>query len=135
MATGYSPPSQVTHGLQSQLFQLIGGDDQAYRGGVVLAMASSLYNCPLDPEMCAIGELGLSAEIRAVSQPQRRISEAARLGLKQCILPESCLDGLTVPQGMKAIGVRTLRQAVNAAISKDRNREFEPASRPALEPG
>ena len=98
---------------------------------LVLAMASSLYNCPLDPEMCAIGELGLSAEIRAVSQPQRRISEAARLGLKQCILPESCLDGLTVPQGMKAIGVRTLRQAVNAVISKDRNRVTEPV----LEPG
>ncbi len=102
---------------------------------LVLAIASSLYNCPLDADMFAIGELGLSAEIRAVSQPQRRLAEAARLGLKQCILPESCLNGLTVPQGMKAIGVRTLRQAVNAVISKDRNREFEPASRPALEPG
>ena len=98
---------------------------------LVLAMASSLYNCPLDPEMSAFGELGLSAEIRAVSQPQRRVAEAARLGLKKCILPESCLDGLTVPQGMKAIGVRTLRQAVNLVISKDWTR----VSESALEPG
>jgi DNA repair protein RadA/Sms len=87
---------------------------------LVLAMASSLYNCPLDPEMFAFGELGLSAEIRAVSQAQRRVAEAARLGLKKCILPESCLEGLAVPQGMKAIGVSTLRQAVNAVLSKDR---------------
>lgn len=106
---------------------------------LVLAMASSLYNCPLDPEMFAFGELGLSAEIRAVSQAQRRVTEAARLGLKRCILPESCLDGLTVPQGMKAIGVRTLRQAVNAVLSKhragdrakDQTREYEAV----LEPG
>ncbi len=90
---------------------------------LVLAMASSLYNCPLDPEMFAFGELGLSAEIRAVSQAQRRVNEAGRLGMKKCILPESCLDGLNVPEGMKAIGVRTLRQAVNAVLSKDRGRE------------
>ena len=98
---------------------------------LVLAMASSLYNCPLDPQLFAFGEIGLSAEIRAVSQAQRRITEAARLGLKKCILPESSLAGLTVPQGMKAIGVSTLRQAVNAVLSKDRRGKPEAA----LEPG
>lgn len=102
---------------------------------LVLAMASSFYNCPLDPEIAAFGELGLSAEIRAVSQAQRRVAEAARLGLKRCILPESCLDGLTVPQGMKAIGVRTLRQAVNAVLSKDPAKDWTGASETALEPG
>ena len=102
---------------------------------LVLAMASSLYNCPLDPDIFAFGEVGLSAEIRPVPQAQRRVSEAARLGLKTCILPESCLEGLTVPQGIKAIGVRTLRQAVNAVVSKDRakNGAFRPE--PALVPG
>ncbi|MEC8959335.1 MAG: DNA repair protein RadA, partial [Chloroflexota bacterium] len=58
---------------------------------LVLAMASSLYNCPLDANIFAFGEVGLSAEIRAVSQAQRRIAEAARLGLTKCVLPESCL--------------------------------------------
>ena len=89
---------------------------------LVLAMASSLYNCPLDLEMFAFGEIGLSAEIRPVSQAQRRVNEADRLGLKKCILPEGCLEGLTVPQGMKVIGVRTLRQAVNAVLTKDRSK-------------
>ena len=102
---------------------------------LVLAMASSLYNCPLDPGMFAFGEVGLSAEIRAVSQAQRRVMEAARLGLKRCILPESCLEGLTVPPGMKATGVRTLRQAVNAVLSKDRTGNVERGAEAALEAG
>ena len=88
---------------------------------LVLAMASSLYNCPLDTDLFAFGEVGLSAEIRAVSQAQRRITEAARLGLTKCVLPESCLEGLNVPQGMTVIGVRTLRQAVISVLTKDRN--------------
>ncbi|MCI0788016.1 MAG: DNA repair protein RadA [Chloroflexi bacterium] len=106
---------------------------------LVLAMASSLYNCPLDPGMFAFGEVGLSAEIRSVPQAQRRVAEAARLGLKKCILPESCLEGLTIPQGMKAIGVRTLRQAINAVLTKDRDKDrtedlaWDPET--ALEPG
>ncbi|MCH8892086.1 MAG: DNA repair protein RadA [Chloroflexi bacterium] len=106
---------------------------------LVLAMASSLYNCPLDPGMFAFGEVGLSAEIRSVPQAQRRVAEAARLGLKKCILPESCLEGLTIPQGMKAIGVRTLRQAINAVLTKDRDKDrtedlaWDPEA--ALEPG
>ena len=102
---------------------------------LVLAMASSFYNCPLDPQIYAFGEVGLSAEIRAVSQAQRRVSEAARLGLKKCILPESCLEGLTVPQGVEAIGVRTLRQAVNAVLAKDRAKNWTDVSEAALELG
>ena len=106
---------------------------------LVLAMASSLYNSPLDAEIFAFGEVGLSAEIRAVSQAQRRVTEAARLGLKKCILPETSLEGLTIPKGIKVIGVRTLRQAINAVLSRDRNKDrsedlaWEPEG--ALEPG
>ena len=44
------------------------------------------------------------------------------MGLKKCILPETCLEGLKAPEGMQIIGVRTLRQAVNAVLSKDRNK-------------
>ena len=106
---------------------------------LVLAMASSLYNSPLDAEIFAFGEVGLSAEIRAVSQAQRRVTEAARLGLKKCILPETSLEGLTIPKGIKVIGVRTLRQAINAVLSRDRNkdRSEDLASEPegALEQG
>ena len=86
---------------------------------LVLAMASSIYNYPLDSDIFAFGEVGLSAEIREVSQPQRRITEAARLGLTKCILPESCLETLSVPYGMKIVGVKTLRQAINACLNKN----------------
>ena len=86
---------------------------------LVLAMASSLYNCPLEANIFAFGEVGLSAEIRSVSQAQRRITESMRLGLTKCILPESCLEGLNVPEGMEIIGVRTLRQAINASLNKN----------------
>jgi DNA repair protein RadA/Sms len=99
---------------------------------LVLAMASSLYNSPLDADLFAFGEVGLSAEIRAVSQAQRRVSEAARLGLKKCILPESCLEGLNVPQGVKVIGVSTLRQAINAVLTRDRNRK-QPEAQPEVQ--
>ena len=85
---------------------------------LVLAMASSLYNVPLDSELFAFGEIGLSAEIRSVPQAQRRVVEAVRLGLKKCVLPEACLEGLKIPEGMNVIGVRTLRQAINKVLTK-----------------
>ena len=85
---------------------------------LVLAMASSLYNVPLDSELFAFGEIGLSAEVRAVPQAQRRVVEAGRLGLKKCVLPEACLEGLKIPEGMNVIGVRTLRQAINKVLTK-----------------
>ena len=85
---------------------------------LVLAMASSLYNVPLDSELFAFGEIGLSAEVRAVPQAQRRVVEAGRLGLKKCVLPEACLEGLKIPEGMNVIGVRTLRQAISRVLTK-----------------
>ena len=89
---------------------------------LVLAMASSLYNVPLDSELFAFGEIGLSAEVRAVPQAQRRVVEAGRLGLKKCVLPEACLEGLKIPEGMNVIGVRTLRQAINKVLTKPRDK-------------
>ena len=55
--------------------------------GIVLAMGSSLYNRPLDSGTVALGEVGLSGELRSVPQIERRLSEASRLGLTRCILP------------------------------------------------
>ena len=109
---------------------------------LVLSMASSLYNCPLDSDVFAFGEVGLSGEIRGVSQAQRRITESARLGLTKCILPESCLEGLNIPEGMEIAGVKTLRQAINVGLTQNtaRNRSdqslLDPVSNPkeALNP-
>ena len=56
---------------------------------ITLAMASSLHNAPIDPGLVAFGEVGLSGELRAVPQPQRRLEEAARLGFSRCTNSEN----------------------------------------------
>jgi DNA repair protein RadA/Sms len=96
--------------------------------GVTLAMASSLYNQPLAPNIVAFGEVGLSGELRAVPQAKRRLLEASRLGLSRCILPETaCNDLRNHPPDIELVFVRTVRQALRAALGTVKNRR-EPQS-------
>lgn len=62
---------------------------------VIIAVASSLKDAPVNKEMVAFGEVGLSGEVRAVSQAAARIEEARRLGFKRCIMPKANLKGLS----------------------------------------
>ena len=89
---------------------------------VTLALASSFRNEALDRRLAAIGEVGLSGELRNVSQVQRRLAEASRLGFSRCVLPETALDGLPEIPGMELVPVRTLRQAFRAVFGGDRSR-------------
>ena len=91
--------------------------------GILLALASSLYNQPLDPHLVAIGEVGLSGELRTVPQVERRISEAARLGLSRCILPETSRSELTSAPNIEPVFARTVRQALRSALGTRRQRE------------
>ncbi len=84
--------------------------------GVMLAIASCLHNAPLSVGLVAVGEVGLSGELRTVPQVQRRLVEAARLGLSQCILPETAKGDVVQPPGMELIFARTARQALRAAL-------------------
>lgn len=89
--------------------------------GIVLAMASSLYNRPLEPDLAVLGEVGLSGELRTVPQVERRLTEAARLGLTRCVLPETARPDLArLPEGLTPIYARTLRQALRAALGNGR---------------
>ena len=83
---------------------------------VVLAIASSLGNKALEPGLAAFGEVGLGGELRAVPQAQRRIQEAARLGLTKCILPVCAKDEIKPVEGVEAVFVRSLRDAVWEAL-------------------
>ncbi|MFQ6031195.1 MAG: magnesium chelatase domain-containing protein, partial [Dehalococcoidia bacterium] len=89
---------------------------------VVLAIASSLRNQPLDPHLVAFGEVGLSGEVRSVPQAPRRIAEALRLGLDKCIVPESGLEIGNEPEGIHLAPVRTVRQAIQGALGTPRSR-------------
>ncbi len=86
--------------------------------GVALAIVSNLRDRPLAPGLVVFGELGLGGEIRAVSQPLRRLSEAGRLGFSGCVLPaESKLDtGDCV--GLELLKASSLHQAIALAFER-----------------
>ena len=83
--------------------------------GIALAIASSFRDMRVDPGLVAVGEVGLSGELRAVSQPDRRVAEAARLGFKRCIIPKVGAK-VTPPKGIEIMPMGTLREAVKVGL-------------------
>ncbi len=81
--------------------------------GIVLALLSSFKNKPLDPRLIAFGEVGLSGEVRAVSQAAQRVAEAEKLGFSTCILPAVCAEDCKKTSGIRIIGVRTVQEAMS----------------------
>ena len=81
-----------------------------------LAVASSYRDAPIADDLVAIGEVGLTGEIRAVSHLNQRLGESARLGFKKCILPRSGSEKLDIPTGMTVYRVRNLREAIETAL-------------------
>ncbi len=100
---------------------VIGGlrlDEPAADLAVTLALVSSLKDMIVPEDVLAFGEVGLTGEIRAVHHADRRVLEAARLGFRTCILPYHNLKNTILPEGldMKLVGVRTVRDAVEALL-------------------
>ena len=98
---------------------VIGGlklDEPAADLAVSLALVSSLKDIVVAEDVLAFGEVGLTGEIRSVNHADMRVSEAARLGFKKCILPYHNLKNLVVPpdSDIEIMGVRTIRDAVAA---------------------
>jgi DNA repair protein RadA/Sms len=85
---------------------------------LALAIASSFQNKPLPADMAAVGEVGLSGEIRTVSHLSRRLHEAAKLGFSRCIVPATHRTVRDVPEGMKVIPARSLADALAAAVEQ-----------------
>ena len=83
---------------------------------VILAVASSYRDCPLPDDLVAIGEVGLTGEIRNVSQMDKRLAEVARLGFTKCIIPKNADKKLKIPEGMTAYRVKNLREAIEIAL-------------------
>ena len=80
--------------------------------GIVLAIASSFRNRPIDEKTIVFGEVGLSGEVRAVSMPEQRVAEAKKLGFETCILPEVSLKMVKDVRGIRLIGVKNIGDAV-----------------------
>ena len=81
--------------------------------GIAMAIVSSFKNRSIDNKMIAIGEVGLSGEVRAVSQIQTRVQEAKKLGFTTCVIPFVCMDSIREVSGIKIIGAKTVGDAMN----------------------
>ena len=77
--------------------------------GLVMALVSSFHNKPISEDTTVFGEVGLSGEVRAIAQAQSRVSEAAKLGFKKCILPTSCKKTINDPAGMELIYIDNIK--------------------------
>lgn len=101
---------------------VIGGlkvDEPACDLGIITALASSFRDTSVDPSCVMIGEVGLTGEVRAVSQIDKRVMEAARIGFKSCIIPEGNYKLMEKIKGIEDIeikGVKTVQQALNLIL-------------------
>ena len=98
---------------------VIGGlqiDEPGADLSVLLAIASSYMDKPLPDDMAVIGEVGLTGEIRSVSHIDQRLSEVARLGFKSCLIPYSASEKLEIPDNLRVIKVKNIREAVDAIL-------------------
>lgn len=102
-------------GGQDAYINVIGGfrvDEPAADLGIVLAIASSFRSIPVPQNYIAIGEVGLTGEVRAVNSIEKRLAEAAKLGFDTVILPKGNADNLSFRTSLQLIPVSNVRQAL-----------------------
>ena len=80
---------------------------------VVMALVSSYKNREVDPGMLIFGEVGLSGEVRGVSQASQRVAEAIKMGFTTCVLPKANLEKMKMEKRIKLIGVENVREAIS----------------------
>ena len=83
---------------------------------VILAVASSYRDAPIADDVVAIGEVGLTGEIRSVSHMNQRLQEVSRLGFKKCIIPKGGAEKLEVPEGLSVYRVRNISEAIAVTL-------------------
>ena len=82
---------------------------------MAVALAASLRNAPVRKGTVVLGEIGLTGEVRAVSNAEKRVAECAKMGFERVILPRASRKGLSAA-GMELIGVDTVAEAFEAAF-------------------
>jgi len=145
--SGFGTPRRVANGIDHQRMALllavlekrlglplqqhdvyvnvVGGlriDEPAIDLGVVAAVASSLRDLPIDPELVIFGEVGLTGEVRAVGHVETRLREAAKLGFRRCLLPQANCTSITtdtLADNFELCGVRTVAEALRVITQRD----------------
>lgn len=80
---------------------------------MIMAVVSSFKNRAVDENLVAFGEVGLSGEVRSVSLCEQRIREAKKLGFTTCVIPKSNIDSNMKLDGIRIIGVDSVREAID----------------------
>ncbi|MDK4212467.1 DNA repair protein RadA [Staphylococcus warneri] len=84
---------------------------------IIVATASSFKDKAVDGLDCFIGEVGLTGEVRRVARIEQRVQEAAKLGFKRVIIPQTNIGGWTFPEGIKVVGVSSVHEALKYAFN------------------
>jgi DNA repair protein RadA/Sms len=87
-------------------------DEPAVDLAIAAGIASAFLDRPIPGESVVMGEIGLTGEIRAISHLETRVSEIIKMGFKRCIVPESNLKRMIIPEGIALIGVKTLGETM-----------------------
>jgi len=98
---------------------VIGGlsiDDPGADIATILALASAYKDKPVRAELAVFGEIGLTGELRQVSQIGLRLSEIARMGFTACLMPQKAKGKFQVPSGLELIHVKNISQAIDLAL-------------------
>ncbi len=100
---------------QDSYVNIVGGfrlDEPAVDLGVIVAIASSFKNISVDKGLAVIGEVGLTGELRAVNQLEKRLSEIKKLGFTSCIIPYANSRGLDKIDGLKVYTAKNVTEAL-----------------------
>ena len=98
---------------------VIGGlylEEPAADLAAILALASSFRDKTVPNDLAAIGEVGLTGELRAASALGQRLAEVQRLGFTKCLIPKRVQGKLSVPEGLELIRVTNIREAMAALL-------------------
>jgi DNA repair protein RadA/Sms len=95
-------------------------DEPAADLAIAVAVASSAWDVPVPADMAFIGEIGLSGELRAVSQTATRVREAAKLGFKKLMVPRTFRPDDLPTGGVEVIKVRSITDALDIALPRPR---------------
>jgi len=104
------------HLMNHDIFMNVAGgvkiDEPAVDLAIASGIASAFLDRPIPSRSVVMGEIGLTGEIRAISHLETRVSEIIKMGFNRCIVPQSNLKRMIIPEGITLIGVKTLGEAM-----------------------
>ena len=111
-------------GDQDIFVNVVGGlrvHEPAVDLAIAVAVASSYYDAPVHGDLAIFGEVGLAGELRSVSQGERRLREASKLGFQRGLMPKSSRRPSGAVEGLQVLAARSLAEAIGLALERDKD--------------